>query len=463
MPTEQKIVDTVIKNGKVVKPWGIFSGGVGIRDEKIVVVASDENLPEAKKVIDARGNFIMPGVIDAHAHFAFPPGTDIVKAMPADTGPASVGGVTTRFNYLFVHGDQISEAKKYVSAIETDGYCDIGFNGICFTESEVADFSKCVQYGITAFKLLVPYRGAEAIPPLPGINDGIIYSAMEKVAEINRDGYHVYTKVHCENIEIFFKFKERFLAAKKEPDSWHDTRPNFVEAEAMMRMIYFAKVTGSPLYIVHMSIKEGVDIVRKARFEGQDVIAETCVQYLAFNVENVGRVTSKMNPPIRHREDNEALWRGIKEGDVSIVASDESQVPLAVKKDLWTGGLGSPSAAYILPVMLTEGASKGRISLEKVTEVCSYNPAKIHGIFPRKGVIEVGSDADLVIVDINRKVKITEETNPYQGCNVGYNPYDGWELIWPVHVFLRGREVAREGNIVTKAGIGRYIPGDVKS
>ncbi|MFQ5852507.1 MAG: dihydroorotase family protein [Candidatus Binatia bacterium] len=452
-------VDTAIKNCKIVTPQGTFSAGIGIHSQKIVAIARDEDLPPANKVVDARGNYVIPGLVDAHTHLFARREAPPAAILSAETQACAYGGCTTCLD-LVRAADIKKAAEDYLAVFRENGYIDMGFTTAIHDVGLIKQIRDIAEFGIVGFKVLMPYRGAEAMPGTPDIDDGIIYLLFEQVGRLAKEGYKVHVRIHCENVEIFFKLKERFLEQGVEPSSYHETRPSFLEAEAMHRAIYLANLVGCPLYIVHLSIKEGVDIVAKARADGVNVIAETCPQYLVLNVDNTDKVLSKVNPPIRTKEDNETLWEGIRDGVISVVASDHAPVPKQYKKDLWTARMGISVVESWLPAMLSEGVNKKRISLEKLVEVCCYNPARIYGLTPEKGVIAVGSDADLVIVDLNKEAVVAEKP-AYSGTD--FTPFADMKFKgWPILTMVRGNVVMEEGRIVGKPGGGKFMPSKAK-
>jgi dihydroorotase-like cyclic amidohydrolase len=206
-----------------------------------------------------------------------------------------------------------------------------------------------------------------------------------------------------------------------------------------------------------MTIKEGVALINQARAGGIDVVAETCVQYLTLNTDNTDRILSKINPPIREAGDNRQLWEAINDGTIQVVATDHAPVPKALKTSFWDATVGIPCAEMFLPVMLSEGVNKGRISLEKLVEVCCYRPARQFGLTPRKGTISIGADADLVLVDLDKEAVAPQE--PVYS-DTDYSVFAGWKIKgWPVLTMIRGSIVARDGKVIGKSGFGKYIPG----
>lgn len=457
------LVDTVIKNGKIVTTEGIFQAGIAISGERIVAIASSENLPEAAKTIDAKGNFVIPGLVDPHTHLLYPPTDDWAGILQSETKAAAAGGVTTVIHCLFEAGagSIVEAAKKVITAYEADGYVDLALNASVFNMDQIREMRDALEYGLSSFKFLVPYKGREALAGLPGIDDGILYMGFKQIGKLVREGYKTFARIHPESIEVFFAIEDEAREKGYEPDTYVEVRPNFIELEALQRCIAFAKVAKCPLFVVHQTIKEGPEIVAKAKLEGVDIVDETCPQYLVLNTENTDKMLSKVNPPIRHKEDNEALWRGIQDGIITFMGTDHAPVDRAQKgADFWRAVVGMAGLETWLPVMLSEGVNKGRITLEKLVEICCYNPAQKYGLAPKKGIIAIGSDADLAIVDLNKKAKVSAK-NLY--TRAGYSCYEGWEFQgWPTLTMLRGKVIASDGKVVGDAGFGRYVPAEVK-
>ena len=449
------VADTVIKNGKVVWPGGMAEAGIAIKNGKIVAIASSESLPEAEETIDAKGNYILPGVIDAHCHVGWPD-WPLPLAYKKDTEAAAFGGVTTVIDRVTLPPGslvaQLFGAGGRKDALENNAYVDVAVQACLFTLEQIEEVPELLKAGVAGFKFYIPYKGSEAVPPMVGIDDGIIYFGFKKIAEA---GYPAFAQIHAENIEIFFSLKDQFLK-KGETVDWLDARPNFVEIEPLIRCGYFSQVTGCPVYVVHMSAKEAPAMVTKLRGDGANMIVETCPQYLTLTHSNTDRVLGKVNPPLRTEEDNEAMWEGIRQGIVTNLGSDHAPCALKHKEELWSAVVGFAGIETMLPVMLSEGVNKGRISLEKLVEIACYNNAKQFGLLPRKGTIGIGSDADIVIVDLNKKVKVTASKLHYIS---DFTPYEGWEITgWPVLTMVRGKVVMEDGEIVGNPGYGEYIP-----
>jgi dihydropyrimidinase len=451
-------VDTAITNCKLVRHDEILNAGLAIDKGKVVAIAEDAVLPAAVKTIDAGGNYVIPGVVDAHVHLEYPPGVDPQSNIECETRACAVAGCTTIIHLLAPADDIRNKAEEFVGFYEKHGFVDLALSARIYTRDNISQIKQLYNYGISNVKLLLPYKGGEAIwkGRVGGIDDGIVYLTFKEVGRLAQEGCHIFVRVHCENVEIFFKMKEEFLEKGIEPSSWNEVRPRVCEAEAMRKCLYLAAITKCPIYIVHMTIKEGVELVKAARAKGVNVITETCVQYLTLNTASVDRVLSKINPPIRDPEDNEVLWEALKDGTINVVATDHAPVPKAQKTNFWEATVGIPCAEMFLPVMLSEGVNKGRISMEKLVEVCCYRPAKQFGLAPRKGTLTIGSDADLVIVDLNRTIEAPKE---HFYSNADYSLFAGYRLKgWPILTMLRGHTIAQNGKIITATGSGKYVP-----
>lgn len=467
-------MDLIVKNGRIVSPGGITSAAIAIDKGKIVAIGSEGFLPSADKTIDADGKYILPGVCDMHCHEEFspsPPYKPWSHISMTESQAAALGGVTTMGFYVMPPADKMvaDVFDAYKNGWEGNAVLDTIFHIMVVNEARKEEMPRdASEFGITTFKFLVGYKGSQgAAIGSAGIDDGFVFDAFERVAQLKKDGWPALALVHAENPDIIPVLAKR-VRGRYESRAWHDTRPNFVEAECMNRLIYLARVTECPIYIVHMTIREGVDIIARARYEGQQVVCETCPQYLTHNHDNPSPLMKKnpayavVNPPIRAKEDNEALWQAIKDGIVDIIGSDLSPHTADTKDvDMWGKGLVPMGVAnnsiMILPVMLSEGVNKRGVSLEKVVEVTSYNPARYYGVYPQKGTIAVGSDADLVIVDLDKEVSWKAEMSP---SNANWSIYEGWQFKgWPTLTMLRGRVVMDDGKIVAGPGRGNTSPG----
>jgi dihydroorotase (multifunctional complex type) len=459
------LVDMVIKNAQVVMPQNTFRAGIAIDKEKIVAIANDELLPPADRTIDAGGKYVLPGLIDVHTHWGT--GGSFGQSCMTETKAAALGGVTT----VGMFGMFPDTPKRNLEEVfgrwrqdfEANSVTDGLLHRIVLSDLALSEIPKCVGLGISSFKFLMGYKGPQAEKmgiPREGIVDGFVFEALKIIGNM---GWPARAMVHAENIDISLRLRKS-LEHRQDARVWHDSRPNFVEEECINRAIFLARVTKCPLYIVHNTIAESVAIFARAKSEGVDVVAETCPQYLTHNSEEPvpllrdNPVLAVVNPPLRSKKDNEQLWQGIMQGVINTIGSDHAPHKREAKgTDVWKTLPGSGNITQmILPVMLSEGVNKNRLSIEKVAEVCCQNPAMAFGLYPHKGTISVGSDADIVIADLDKKVRWTPELSP-SDCD--WSIYDGWEFTgWPVLTVIRGNVIAKDGKIIGKPGIGRYCP-----
>jgi dihydroorotase (multifunctional complex type) len=452
-------VDTVIKNCKIVRHDGILDAGIAVDQGKVVAVAKDPDLPPAQKTIDGHGNHVIPGIVDAHVHLQYPPGVNPESNIRAETQACAAAGCTTLI-HLLAPADNIKEqAQDFVALYENNAYVDLALSARIYTRENIGQIEEIYDYGINSVKLLLPYKGSEAVwqGRVGGIDDGIVYLTFKEVARLARQGRSVFVRVHCENVEIFLAMKNEFLDKGLEPGSWNEVRSRVCEQESMQKCLYLAGITGCPIYVVHLTIKEGLALLARARAEGVDVMAETCIQYLTQNTDTVDPILSKVNPPIREPEDNEKLWEALSDGSLDVVATDHAPVPKSMKPNFWDATVGMPGAETLLPLMLSEGVNEGRISLEKLVEVCCFNPARKFGLTPRKGTLDIGADADLAVIDLGKEEFAPE--NPVYS-NSDFSTVAGKKIRgWPVLTMLRGKIIAEDGKISGESGYGRYVPG----
>jgi len=460
------VVDVVIKNCKIVTPKDVVTAGVAVNEGKIVSVAKDSLLPKANRTIDAGGNYILPGIIDQHVHLgAYHPLKDDIK----DTGAAACGGVTTIGNSVGILATTCTDSykpklKEWIQTYNKYALVDAIFHVHIISDAhikEIVDYAR--DFGVTSYKFVPTYRGpdGEKLFGVPvAATDGDLWLGFKAVREALEYGYSARAMVHCENIDVINKLRQKLM--EKKPDAtdlatWMDSRPKFVEALDIERVVSIAKITNTPIYIVHLSSDVGVDAVAKAKAEGVNIVAETCPSYLTLTKDAPIGTYGKVMPALKDKESVMRLWQGLRDGTIECIGTDHCTTMKDMKEgSIWTAAPGFSGVETLLPIMLSEGVNKGRITLEKLVEVCCYNNARYFGIYPKKGSISIGSDADLVIVDLNKKVKITSDKLHWIS---DFCIFEGWEVKgWPMLTMVRGNIVMEDGNIVSKPGSGKYIP-----
>jgi len=452
-------VDLLIENGVIVVPKsGIFNGCLGITGEKIVGMYDSSQGISAKEKIDARGNYILPGLLEPHAHYGYL--NDFEEDFRTETASAAVGGVTTVIPFYRDYRAQASLYENFPSKrslAENYSYIDFSFHLGVITPGQLMNIEKYIkEYAITSFKFYMAYKGEEAKSTgMEGneTDDGFLLEAFSILAKFPK----AVACVHAENIEIILSLIKKHKGEGRDGlPVWSECRPNLTEAESVHRAILFAKTVECPIYIVHLSTREALEEVRHFKAEYPKIFVESCPHYLTLTKDSPLGTLGKVNPPLRSPEDIESLWEGISEGLVDTIGTDHCANPKEAKKgSIWDARPGFPGTATMLPVLLSEGVNKNRISLQRVAEVTSFNTAKIFNLFPRKGTIQVGSDADLCIVDLNISKKV--EPAMLQSSS-DFSLYEGWTLKgWPTLTMVRGKIVMKDGEIVGSKGHGRFI------
>ena len=333
----------------------------------------------------------------------------------------------------------------------------MAFHAIIIRERQVDEIPRMAhEFGVRAFKTFMAYKNREISPSgIQGLGDDTIFSVFQKVAAIP-GGIAI---VHCENMDVIELHQKPFVAAgRQDTAAWSEARPEFGELEAIRRMALFAEAAGVQLLVPHMGVGLGSEFLRQKQWGGGRVATETCPHYLALDKDTDRGVQGKVNPPLRSRPHVEALWQRLTDGTIDVLGSDHCPYTRSVKgTDLWTARAGiTGGSAMILPVLLTEGLRRGRLSLQQIVALTSYNAARLFGLYPRKGALDVGSDADLVIVDLDREVKVDLAT---LNSVVDFSPYEGYLAHgWAATTVAGGEVVVDGGEVVTGRGRGRYLP-----
>lgn len=444
--------DTVLSGGTLVRPnEAPAHADVGIAGERIAAIAQPGSLA-GHQVEDVTGLHVFPGVVDPHAHIGFGGGLD---EMRPDTKAALYGGTTSVF-YILIHGGAYEpEVRRHLAAIEDASFVDVGLHLTLMTDEHVAELERLGELGVTSFKFYMSFRGEEgAYLGVEGADDGVFYSVLEGVGRLGG-----VLAVHPENIEVVWRLRDRVRGAgRADLKAWGLSRPQFTEAEAVVRAAYLASQTGTEVYMVHLSGSQALDALRLGRsaFRGPGLYGETCPHFLTHHEDMPLGPLGKVNPPLRAAADNEALWEGIADGSIDTVGSDHVARRRAAKGGtIWEASAGFPGMATILPVLLSEGHHKRGVPLQRVAAVSSYNPARIFGVGHRKGDVRVGLDADLAVVDL-------AWSQPADAGRLGtfadYSLYEDWDLQgWPRLTYLRGRLVQRDGVCTDDTPAGVYL------
>ncbi|MBW2056331.1 MAG: dihydropyrimidinase [Deltaproteobacteria bacterium] len=448
----------IISGGRVVCGTGTFKADLLVENEKIAAIGKAKGFGRADRTIDATGMIVLPGLIDVHVHFLEPfMGTVSLQDFFTGTRAAAFGGVTTVID--FAHQEK---GKSLAEAIErrreqADGHVVIDYGlhvGVTDpTRATLSEVENVIKSGVPSFKVYTIYRDEGLM-----LDDGALLALLQ---ETRRHGGLVI--VHAENAFVTEYRQRVYLDHGKTSAPYHAlSRPNVVEEEAIQRVALLARFAEAPFYIVHLSTREGVGIIGRNKAEGFPAFAETCTHYLCLTDEVYDRADGIhyiISPPLRKKQDMTALWEGLADGSLSVVSSDDisfsNEAKLMGKDSFDRVPNGMPGVELRLPVLFSEGFRKGRITLERLVEITSTNPSRLFGLFPQKGVIQVGSDADLVILDPTKEVVLGKDT---LHMVADFCCLEGMKVRgYPVVTMSRGKVIVEDGRFLGKEGDGRFL------
>jgi len=449
--------DLIVKGGALVDATNVVHGDLCINEGKVQAIVRDAVSDQAATVVDARGCYVLPGILDAHVHPIY---ADTMESLSLS---AAHGGITTLIHFIGSGNFTAWGAKPEWSLAdsiehfraegERTSYLDFAFHAaIAQADDHRKTISAAVELGVTSFKMFLAYKARGMM-----LSDDQMLDAMETMRDAG-----ALAMVHAESGCAIDHLEQKLIAAgKTSAEHYLPSRPNALEEEATFRATTFARVAGCPLYVVHMSCREAMTVTTRAKTTGQAVYSETCPHYLVLTDEAVRQhgANFKIGPPLRSPQDVEALWRAIRDGQVDVVASDHGAHPPEAKRrgadNIFAAPFGVPGSETLLPLMYHFGVHKGRIPITRLVELLAERPAKIFGLYPRKGAWQVGSDADVVILDPRISTSITAST---QHSRAGYTAYEGMELQGRVvHTIQRGRTVFDRGTLRAQPGSGQFL------
>ena len=452
--------DTIIRNGSVVTATDTYVADVGITNGKVAAIGVNLPIQNAVEILDASNRLVMPGGIDVHTHLDMPfGGTTSADDFETGTRAAAFGGTTTLIDFAIQYkGQPLRQAfDTWMSKASSKAVCDYAFHCIVTDVSggQLGEMNDLVREGVTSFKLFMAYPGVFML------DDGSIFKALQTTAK-----YGGLVCMHAENGSAIDVIVQQALAEGKKAPKYHAlTRPTTAEAEATARAIALAEMAGAPIYIVHLSCNDALEKVREARDRGLPVYAETCPQYLYLSIENFdapGFEGAKyvFTPPLREKWHQEKLWNGLKCDHLQVVSTDHCPFCFKEQKELGRDDFtkipnGGPGVEHRMSLIYSGGVASGRFSANRFVELVSTTPAKLFGLYPRKGTIAVGSDADLVIFDPKRKYTISAKTHHMR---VDYSMFEGIQVTgMPDAVLSRGKVVVRQDKFLGRAGQGEFL------
>ena len=451
----------LIRNGEIVTASERYRADIFCEDETITRIGRDLPAPAGAEVIDAAGTLIFPGFIDPHVHVYLPClGTEAKDTHATASQAALIGGTTTFLEMLGParHEDPMAGFELWLDKARGHSACDFSFHMTVSRYDAAAEpqFVEIVRRGVASFKIYLAYKGAF------GLTDEELFKTLRLARKLG-----VITTAHCENADLIVQLQQQLLAEGKTGPEWHyASRPPVVEAEGVHHLLAFAELLGAHVYVVHLSCEEALREALAGRRRGVPVRAETLIQYLLLDksfAERPGFEGAKfvMSPPLRDKKNQEVLWNALRDGAISTLASDHAPFDFATQKRLGEKDFtqipsGLPGLEDRVNLLYTYGVKRGRLDLRRFVDAASTQAARLFGLFPRKGAVQPGSDADLVVYDPAYRGVVSAKTH---AMNVDYNPFEGLAIEGRPHVVtVRGQVAVRDGRFIGQPGRGQFLP-----
>jgi len=455
--------DTVITDSHLVLPQGIIDKNIVIDDGKIVSITHD--VPSCDHKINGNGLVSIPGSIDTHIHYGVY--SPIDKAATTESHAAAIGGITTMMRMLRLGDSYKTSLKSQLESSSHSHYVDYTIHASIFNKQQIDEMKFCVENGITSFKLYMNLGGDVGhvyMDMKPGTNYlheakvDVTLDIVESVVK-NAASLGCPVLVHAEDYESCACGIK--TAKEKKQDglgAWSESRSPESEVKAIRTVSKFARDYGCTLYFVHIGSSRALQQIKEEKTNGTKIYVETCPHYLTLSYEKQNGYLAKVMPPIRSSSDIEAVWRAVSTNQIDTIGTDHVANKLKLKlggSDVWDALAGFPGIGTELPIMLSEGVNKDRISIEHLVNLTSTNAAKIFGMFPQKGVLQQGSDADISLIDLKKEKKVSNELF---GAFSDYIVYEGMNLKgWPVKTLVRGELIADDFEVVGKRGFGKFF------
>ncbi|MBB46636.1 MAG: dihydroorotase [Thaumarchaeota archaeon] len=461
--------DTVIVGSHVVLPTGIIDKNIVLDEGKIIGFTND--IPSSDRKINADGLVAIPGVIDTHVHYGVY--SPIEYAAVSESHAAAIGGITTMMRMLRRGDSYKNSLSPQLNASSKSHYIDYAIHASIFNTQQVDEMQYCVENGVTSFKLYMNLGGEVGhvyMDMEPGKNllqeerVEVTSEIVEKVVK-NSSSLGCPVLVHAEDYEEcgcgIKKAKEKNQDGLS---AWSESRPTKSEAKSIQTIAKFARDSNCTIYFAHIGSQNALEQISEERKNGTKIFVETCPHYLTLSHENQEGYLAKVMPPIRSQSDVLSVWNAINQNSVNTIGTDHVANQIKLKLDgntVWDALAGFPGIGTLLPLMLSEGVNKNKITISQLVNLTSMNAAKIFGMYPTKGSLEINSDADITLIDLKKEQKVTTEL--FGGFS-DYIVYDGWELKgWPVKTIVRGQIIAEDFQVIGKPGYGKLVPRKINS
>ena len=448
-------LDLFLKNGLLVLPGvGCLPGGLACQDGRIAVLTGPGESFDAARTIDCKGQWILPGLIDPHVHFGF---GDPENDFRTESRSALLGGVTSVISFYRTK-DFLTDFEAMQAKAEAQSAIDFSFHLGLTSVPHVDGLAECYErFGVSSYKMYMMYKGQAGLAKgFTDIDDGLLFAAMREAAALPG----AVLGVHCENVEVIPYLRDPLRAAGRDDlAAWDEQSPDFLEAENVHRVCYFARKTGCAVNIVHLSSREALEEVRRHRAAREaPIYIETCPHFLFIDKFDAAGTLGKVNPPLRQQDDIDALWEGVLDGSVTTVGTDHVPRKRETKeKGIWASSNGFPGVATMLPILIEAGYHQRDVPIERIVEVASGASARLYHM-AGKGGLAPGMDADIAIVDPDLEKQVDPDA---LGSFADYSPFEGRKLRgWPTMTLSRGRVFMEDGVLTEEVqdGAGRYLP-----
>lgn len=455
--------DAVITDSHVVLPSGIVEKNIVIDNGKIVNLTSD--VPQCDVKVNGRGLVSIPGAIDPHVHYGVY--SPIEKAAVTESRVAAIGGVTTMMRMLRLGGSYKKLLTSHLSKSATTHYVDYAIHASILQKEQIDEMEFCTKNGINSFKIYmnlgedIGHVYMDMAPETNQLHEEKVEMNLDMIEKIitNATSLRCPILVHAEDYQMCScGIREAREKNKDGLGAWSESRSVESEIKSIRTISKIARKTGCTLYFVHIGSEGAMNAIKEEKKTGTKIHVETCPHYLTLSFESQNGYLAKVMPPIRTSKDVDAVWREISSGMVDTIGTDHVANQLKLKlggNDVWGALAGFPGMGTMLPILISEGVNKDRITLQQLVEFTSMNASKIFGMFPKKGILQKDSDADIVMIDMKKENKVSSQL--LDGFS-DYTVYDGWNLKgWPVKTIVRGEIVAEDFEIIGKQGHGKYV------
>jgi dihydropyrimidinase len=461
--------DTVIMNSHVVLPEGVVDKNIIIDEGKIINLTND--VPQCDIKIDAQGLVALPGVIDPHVHYGVY--SPIEQAALTESKVAAIGGVTTMMRMLRLSGTYKQNLDSHLLESARSHYVDYSIHASILNENQIDEMEFCAKKGITSFKLYMNLGdevGHVFMDMQPGesslceerveINTKIVQRVIANASSLGCT-----VLVHAEDYQMCScGIREARIKNKNGLVAWSESRPAESEVKSITTASQIARKAGCKLYFAHIGSQEAINAILKEKKNGTKIFIETCPHYLTLSYESQQGYLAKVMPPIRSSKDRERIWKELEGGNIDCIGTDHVANRLDLKLGggtVWDALAGFPGMGTMIPILLSEGVNKNRITLPQLANLTSLNAARIFGMYPKKGIIQKGSDADIVLVDVKQERKVSTEL--LDGFS-DYSVYEGCTLRgWPTRTLVRGSIVSEDFQVMQKPGYGKFISRTISS